>query len=130
MSDITWRQGRVDTSTGSVSYDMTSIATEKTDILLGSYQFVLPHDSIQFKKVSNGTTTDDSYSNIKRYIFLYDENNNYLGSQQITSESYGFETSKFSNARKFIFECYYNTSYNMYPSQPQVVTETTYYYME
>jgi hypothetical protein len=130
MSDITWRQGRVDTSNGSVSYDMTSIATEKTGIPLGSYQFVLPHVSIQFKKVSNGTTTDVNYGNIKRYIFLYDENDVYLGYQQITNELYSFEASKFANARKFIFECYYGTAYNMYPSQPQVVTETTYYYME
>lgn len=130
MSNITWRQGRVDTSNGSVSYDMTSITAEKTDIPLGSYQFDLPHASIQFKKVSNGTTTDVGYSNIKRYIFLYDNDDVYLGYQQITNELYSFETSKFANARKFIFECYYNTSYNMYPSQPQVVTETTYYYME
>ena len=129
MSDITWRQGRVDTSNGSVSYDMTSIATEKTDIPLGSYQFVLPHVSIQFKKVSNGTITDVNYRNIKRYIFLYDENDVYLGYQQIKTEIFGFESSKFSNARKFIFECYYGTAYNMYPSQPQAVTETTYYYM-
>lgn len=131
MSEIVWEQGRIDTTTGNVSYDdKTAIITELTDIPLGSYQFILPYVSVIFKKVSNGTTTDVSYSNIRRYIFLYDENNSYLGNQQITYETYGFEESKFANARKFRFECYYNTSYNMYPSQPQVVTETTYYYME
>lgn len=131
MSDITWVQGKIDTSTGNVSYDdKTAIITELTDIPLGSYEFVLPYVAIMFKRVSNGTTTDVSYSSIRRYIFLYNENNVYLGYQQISNERYGFEQSKFANARKFIFECYYNTSYNMYPSQPQVVTETSYCYME
>lgn len=131
MSDVTWIQGRVDTSTGIVSYDdKTAIITELTDIPLGSYEIVLPYVAIIFKRVRNGATTDVSYSDIKRYIFLYDKNNNYLGSQRITTETYGFEESKFANARKFRFECYYNTSYNIYPSQPQVVTEITYYYME
>lgn len=127
---ITWSQGKVNTSTGIVdTNNHYAIITEKNDIPLGAYRLCLPHVAIDFKKVTNGQTTDVSYSSVTRYIFFYDANGLYLGYQNVRSETYDFIDVKMSTARKYIFQCYCSSSsYQTYPEEPEPMTGT-YYYM-
>lgn len=127
---VTWRQGKVNTSTGIVdSNNHYAIITEKNDIPLGAYRLCLPHVAIDFKKVTNGVTSDVSYSNVTRYIFFYDANGLYLGYQSVSSETYDFTDVKMSTARKYIFQCSCSSSsYQTYPEEPEPMTGT-YYYM-
>lgn len=128
MPDYTWNQGRISSSTGVVDFTNTSgIVTSLIRLPLGSYEFVLPYVVVQFRKVTNGSESDISYSNIKRYIYLYDEQDSFITRYQITNERYLFENANWYNTKSFRFECYYSGNTLMYPEVQQEMLGTYYY---
>ena len=128
MPDYTWNQGRINSSTGVVDFtDTSGIVTSLIRLPLGSYEFVLPYVAVQFRKVTNGSESDVSYSNINRYIYLYDELGSFITRYQISNERYLFENANWNNAKSFRFECYYSGSTLMYPEVQQEMLGTYYY---
>lgn len=125
----TWMQGKISTSTGVVDLTYTKgIITNLNPIPLGTYAITLPYENVQFKKVTNNTETDVLPTQIKRQIFLYDENENYVGYYTIDNEQYPFITNYWNKGRYFRFYCYPSSTAVIYPDNPTITTETTYYY--